>query len=116
MNTEVAKLYGNKIRVRVCGLCLQDNKLLMINHSGITDKDFWAPPGGGLELGQTVAETLEREFKEETGLSVSTGEFRFGCEFIHAPLHAIELFFHTHYHSGEIKTGLDPEMRNEDQI
>jgi 8-oxo-dGTP diphosphatase len=116
MNEDISKLYGNKLRVRVCGLCFHHNALLMINHSGITTKDFWAPPGGGIELGETTIETLEREFKEETGLKVTAGEFRFGCEFINAPLHAIELFFLAHYQDGEIKKGSDPEMSSGNQI
>jgi 8-oxo-dGTP diphosphatase len=116
MNTDVSKLYGNKIRVRACGLCFHNNALLMINHTGITDRDFWSPPGGGIELGQSTAETLVREFKEEAGITITSGEFKFGCEYINAPLHAIELFFRADYQSGEIKTGTDPEMGEKNQI
>jgi ADP-ribose pyrophosphatase YjhB (NUDIX family) len=60
--------------------------------------------------------TLIREFREETGIIITPGEFKFGCEFIHAPLHAIELFFIVHYKSGEIIRGMDPEMATENQI
>jgi 8-oxo-dGTP diphosphatase len=88
----------------------------MINHIGITNSDFWAPPGGGVDLGQTTEETLVREFKEETGIVVKAGEFKFGCEFIQEPLHSIELFFEARYQSGEIKRGIDPEMLGENQI
>jgi 8-oxo-dGTP diphosphatase len=116
MSEDVGKLYGNRIRVRVCGLCLKDDALLMINHGGIGDGDFWAPPGGGIEFGQSIEETLIREFKEETGLIITPGEFKFGCEFINTPLHAIELFFTVHYKSGKITTGTDPEMTAENQI
>src|SRR5688500_12756173 len=93
MNTELTTVYGNKIRVRVCGLCWQEDKLLMVNHSGIRDGDFWAPPGGGLEFGESLEQRLKQEFLEETGLAVSPGHFIFGSEFIQKPLHAIELFF-----------------------
>jgi 8-oxo-dGTP diphosphatase len=88
----------------------------MINHTGITENDFWAPPGGGLEFGQTVTDTLVREFKEETGISVTLGEFKFACELIKDPLHAIELFFEAIYKGGELKKGSDPEMPIEKQI
>lgn len=42
-----------------------DGALLMIRRS---DNDNWALPGGGLELGESIAETAVREVKEETGV------------------------------------------------
>ena len=111
MNEEITRIYGNRTRVRVCGLCYLDNKLLMVNHSAMANRDFWAPPGGGVEFGQSLSEALIREFREETGLIVEVGKFRFGCEFIQAPLHAVELFFEVTRLSGDLKTGSDPELQ-----
>jgi 8-oxo-dGTP diphosphatase len=116
MNKDISSLYGNRVRVRVCGLCWWNDALLMIKHAGITDGDFWAPPGGGIELGQTVEETLVREFEEETGIIVRAGQFKFACEFINEPLHSIELFFEAIYQEGEIIKGIDPEMTDKNQI
>lgn len=116
MSESVASLYGNRIRVRVCGLCHTDDGLLMVNHAGLANGDFWAPPGGGIEFGETIEETLVREFREETGIIITPGQFKFGCEFINAPLHAIELFFIAHYQNGKIITGTDPEMTRGNQI
>jgi 8-oxo-dGTP diphosphatase len=110
MIDSVYKTFGNILRVRVCGLCVDDNRLLMINHKGIKDGDFWAPPGGGLEFGETLENCLKREFEEETGLDIEIQEFRFIYEYLHKPLHAIEIFFRVKIQQGFIKKGIDPEM------
>jgi 8-oxo-dGTP diphosphatase len=116
MDSEVAKIYGQKVRVRICGLCWRDNSLLLVNHTGITDSDFWAPPGGGLEFGESFEECLKKEFLEETGLNVEVGNFRFGCEFIQRPLHSVELFFDVKEISGELIVGTDPEIQIIDNV
>src|SRR5688572_12398154 len=100
MDSSIHSLYGEKIRVRVCGLCWQDGRLLMVKHNGLAEGGFWAPPGGGLEFGENLHVRLEKEFIEETGLQISVGEFQFGCEFIQTPLHAIELFFQVSVNGG----------------
>lgn len=110
MDKEVAKIYGNKVRVRVCGLYFQGDKLLMANHHGVTPTNFWSPPGGGVEFGQSIQETLRKEFVEETGLQVTPGEFLFGCEYINEPIHSIELFYLISQAEGSVKTGCDPEI------
>jgi 8-oxo-dGTP diphosphatase len=110
MDPGIVKLYGNKVRVRVCGLCWEKGNLLMVNHRGLHDADFWSPPGGGLEFGQSIDECLEKEFLEETGLKVVTDRFLFGCEFICHPLHAIELFFEVTIRGGILHKGDDPEL------
>ena len=111
MESEIAKIYGNHVRIRACGLCYEGNKLLMVNHGGITSKDFWAPPGGGVSFGMSIEETLRKEFIEETNLTITVGKFAFGCEFIQSPLHAVELFFEVKQVSGMMQAGYDPELQ-----
>jgi 8-oxo-dGTP pyrophosphatase MutT (NUDIX family) len=44
-----------------------DGRILMIHK---TDNDLWALPGGGHEIGDSIADTVVREVKEETGYDV----------------------------------------------
>ncbi|RYC70365.1 MULTISPECIES: NUDIX domain-containing protein [Spirosoma] len=114
---EVLKLYGNRLRLRVCGLYREDDRLLMVRHRGIGPTDtFWCPPGGGAQFGETAPDALTREFIEETGLSISVGELLFVNEFMLPPLHAMELFFDVRATGGSIRQGIDPEMGLDEQI
>jgi ADP-ribose pyrophosphatase YjhB (NUDIX family) len=42
-------------------------RLLLIHK---IDNDFWALPGGGMEIGESIADAAVREVAEETGLTV----------------------------------------------
>ena len=110
MSPEIAEIYGNKVRLRVCGLCWQGESLLMIKHK-MGNRGFWAPPGGGVEYTERLEDALKREFLEETGLQIVVEKFLFGCEFIKNPLHAVELFFDVRAVTGILKSGYDPELQ-----
>jgi 8-oxo-dGTP diphosphatase len=109
VSSQAVEKFGNKIRVRVCGLFYRGDDLLLMNHKGLYGHDFWAPPGGGLEFGETAENALKREFLEECGLTLISSQFQFACEFVKPPLHAVELFFRVEA-SGEPRLGEDPEM------
>lgn len=114
---EVLRLYGNRLRVRVCGICIQDHKVLMLSHRGIGSTDtFWCPPGGGVQFGETTHQALIREFKEETGVEIEISRLLFVNEFMQPPLHALELFFEVKIIGGKIQMGIDPEMLSSQQI
>ena len=115
MNQEIIDKYGNQLRVRVCGICVQNDKILLINHTGMNQSgEFWSPPGGGLQFGETIEECLKREFFEETNTVISVGKFLIVNEVVKTPLHAIELFYEVTIESGTVKKGYDPEF--EEQI
>ncbi|GAB3815467.1 hypothetical protein GCM10028895_09580 [Pontibacter rugosus] len=99
--------YADKLRVRVCGICIKEDKLLLVRHSNTIDnKAFWAPPGGGIEFGETMHQGLKREMLEETGLQVQVCRFLFVNEYVNPPLHAVEFFFEVAVEAGEIITAL----------
>lgn len=114
---EVLRLYGNRLRIRVCGLYREGDQLLMVRHRGINPSDtFWCPPGGGAQFSETAPNALVREFLEETGLEIEIGEMLFVNEFMQPPLHAMELFFTVQVTGGALRPGFDPEMSLAGQI
>jgi 8-oxo-dGTP diphosphatase len=106
--------FGGRIRVRVCGICENDGRFLLANHLGINENgNFWCPPGGGIEFGETIENALKREYLEETGLGIELVEFLGIYEYLKQPLHAIELFYRVTIIDGELVTGFDPETGNQ---
>ncbi len=104
--------FGHRVRVRVCGLCYRQESLLLVRHH-LEGRTLWAPPGGGVEPGESLRTALVREFREETGLQIVPGEFLFFSEFIDPPLHAIELFFSIASYRGHPALGSDPEIEEQ---
>ena len=47
-----------------------DDKILLIKRNTVPFKGYWALPGGRMDPGETVEQTITREVKEETGLDV----------------------------------------------
>ena len=70
-------------RITTAGICFKDNKVLIgkrIDKGSIACK--WEFPGGKNRWGETIEDTLKREFKEELGVDVRVGDEIATCEFI----------------------------------
>ncbi|MEO9964587.1 MAG: NUDIX domain-containing protein [Reichenbachiella sp.] len=110
---EIKSIFGNRVRVRVMGLMVQEQKLLLLNHTGLNDEnELWLPPGGGIAFGESAVEALIREFEEEINISIKVCDFLRVGEFIRGGLHAVELFFAVKQIGGKLQLGIDPEMGN----
>lgn len=117
LEKSIIEQFGNKLRVRVCGLCIENDKLLLVNHHALNDSGiFWGPPGGGMDYASNAVDNLKREFLEETGIQIEIIKFLFVHEYLSPPLHAIELFFLVKRIDGKVKIGYDPELSQDSQI
>jgi 8-oxo-dGTP pyrophosphatase MutT (NUDIX family) len=59
---------ANSVVPSVVAIVRDDRGRILMIHK--TDNDKWALPGGGHEIGESIAETVVREVKEETGYDV----------------------------------------------
>ena len=59
-----------KIRKAVRTYLMKDNKVIVINYKE-HDNGYYDIPGGKIEDGETAYETSVREFKEETGITIT---------------------------------------------
>lgn len=109
--TQVDHRYHNILRIRICGICIRDNSILLVNHTSLNKENkLWMPPGGGLEFSETIEQCLQREFLEETGYKIAKSSFFCIHEHIAPPLHAIEHFYEVSIIGGNLITGIDPEI------
>lgn len=109
--------FSHKIRIRVCGLLLENDSLLLVQlHSPVINKLIWTPPGGGLEFGETMDECLKREFAEETGLEIEINHLVHVNEMIYEPFHAVEFYFSVTRTGGSLIEGRDPELTDDEQL
>lgn len=109
--------FAKKLRVRACGLLIKDGNILLAQmHSPITNRLIWIPPGGGLTFNEPLKKCLEREFHEETNLSVEVGELVHVNEVIRKPYHALECYFEVKQISGKQRLGRDPELSWDRQL
>ena len=61
---------NKKIRKAVRTYLIEDNKVVVINYKE-HDNGYYDIPGGKIEDGETSEETSIREFKEETGITIT---------------------------------------------
>ena len=70
----VKRLYPNQPLVGIGALIICNGKILLEKRGNDPGKGKWSIPGGLVDLGETVEQTVIREVKEETGLEVEKPE------------------------------------------
>ena len=62
---------SQEVRVGVAAIIKRDNRILLGERIGAHGANTWATPGVHLEFGESIAECVQREVLEETGLQIS---------------------------------------------
>ena len=90
------------MHVRVTGVVIEDDRILLLNQDTDTGRS-WSLPGGKVEEGETLAGALVREMREETGLDVEPGRLLYVCD--HLPgngTHVVHLTFEARRTGGTV--------------
>lgn len=70
------KMIGhNPILICACGCLIFNNKRQVLLQRR-SDDGLWGNPGGSMELGETIYETIIREIKEETNLDIKEKDLK----------------------------------------
>lgn len=65
--------YPDRPYVGVGAVIVQDGKVLIVKRKYDPLAGQWSLPGGGVELGETLEDSIVREMLEETGLEIEVG-------------------------------------------
>jgi ADP-ribose pyrophosphatase YjhB (NUDIX family) len=66
--------YPDRPIVGVGAVIVRDARVLLVKRAAPPLQGEWSLPGGVVELGETLRAAVEREAREETGLTVEAGE------------------------------------------
>ena len=58
----------------VGAIVIRDDSLLMVLRGREPNKGLWTVPGGRVEAGEYLADALQREVREETGIDIQVGD------------------------------------------
>ena len=105
--------YPSFPRVGIGALIFKDNRILLIKRGQEPSKGKWTVPGGLVELGERLSETVQREIYEECNIRIRVLD-RLGIfEFIETDqqkdvrFHYIVIDYLADYVAGELKAGSD---------
>jgi ADP-ribose pyrophosphatase YjhB (NUDIX family) len=91
-------------RIRTAGVIYDSGKFLLVEEH-IKSKNnglYWCLPGGGVEFGEKLEDSLKREIKEETGLEVDVNKLILFNENIEPRIHTVTAVYLVKPRSKEI--------------
>ncbi len=102
-------------RLAARAVIIHEECLLMVNAYPDGQSDLLCAPGGGVEVGTSLPENLQREVFEETGLRIDVGMPCLVNEF-HDPasrFHQVDIYFHCTLRG---TAHIDPDWKDAEQI
>jgi len=102
---------SDSIRIRVAAIIQQEEKVLLVCH----EKDgrrYWMLPGGGVKFGESLANTLIRELREEVGVRIHPNSLVLVSDAIapNGERHILNLFYTADLMEGTPVLGRDPRI------
>lgn len=109
----MAREYPEHPIVGVAAIVLRGDQVLLVQRGREPAKGLWGLPGGMLELGETLAEGLRREVREECGIEIEVGPLVAAFEPMlrddagRLRFHYVVLDYLAHYEGGELRAADD---------
>ncbi len=80
------------IELRAAGLWVRDGAALLVEHEKRGER-YWVLPGGHVEEGETLAQTVAREFLEEVGIAVRVGPLLWVNDILRPYRTGVDIYF-----------------------
>jgi ADP-ribose pyrophosphatase YjhB (NUDIX family) len=96
------------VKVRATAVLIEGNEILLVEQQ-VSASRGWSLPGGALEVGETLAECVAREVREETGLQVAVEDLLYVCDRMEAGQQVVHVTFAVKRLGGCLRPGLEPE-------
>ena len=105
--------HGREVRIRVAGILISGDGVLLIAHKK-NDDIYWLLPGGGVDYGETLDEALEREFTEELNINVTVNDLAFISDSIDPSgnRHVVNICFICNYRGGDYLLGNEHRLHD----
>ena len=95
---------------RYQGAIIENHHILLIQHrEHASGRSYWVIPGGGIEPGETEAECVKREMKEETHLDVAVEGLILDEPGLPGEIYKVRKTFLCRPTGGEAQPGSEPE-------
>ncbi len=98
-------------RIRVAAIIVENDQLLLVRHEK-EGETYWMLPGGGVDFGETLAEALQRELREELCIECDIGPLLLVNDSIPEDRHRhiVNLYFGARIVGGRPQVGEDERV------